>query len=160
MHPLLYLANTTQAQTFIASTSSGTLYRLMLVPLGGKLQLTTHAFARPTSSLSLTRIYTSFFSSSSSSSKVCEPGNVNAVTVGRTTADDGKDIWALVDTRIQKWELKAEGWEDLLMDIDVSRQIIVNLRHVLNATETDDAKFDLELLDVAVDGYVYLISFS
>ena len=82
------------------------------------------------------------------------------MTVGRTTADDGKDIWALVDTRIQKWELKAEGWEDLLMDIDVSRQIIVNLRHVLNATETDDAKFDLELLDVAVDGYVYLISFS
>ncbi|KAF8921233.1 hypothetical protein CPB85DRAFT_1428242 [Mucidula mucida] len=150
------------AQTFIASTSSGTLYRLMLVPLGGKLQLTTHAFARPSSALSLTRIYTSIFAPGSAST-VSEPGNVNAVAVGRSTADGGKDVWALVDTRIQKWELKPEGWEDLLVDEELSALIARILRGKLNVREQDDARLDLEFLDIAINNagmLVLLVSYA
>lgn len=143
-----------QAQTFIASTSSGTLYRLMLVPLGGKLQLTTHAFARPPSALSLTRIYTSFFAPTSSA-VISEPGNVNAVAVGRSTADGGKDVWTLVDTRIQKWELKAEGWEDLLVDEELSALFCKAIRRNLGVTESDDTRLDLEFLDIAINRYAH-----
>lgn len=125
----------------------------MLVPLGGKLQLTTHAFARPSSALSLTRIYTSIFAPGSAST-VSEPGNVNAVAVGRSTADGGKDVWALVDTRIQKWELKPEGWEDLLVDEELSALIARILRGKLNVREQDDARLDLEFLDIAINKYV------
>ncbi len=83
-----------------------------------------------------------------------EPGNVNAVAVGRSTADGGKDVWALVDTRIQKWELKPEGWEDLLVDEELSALIARILRGKLNVREQDDARLDLEFLDIAINKYV------
>ncbi|KAK0450161.1 Non-repetitive/WGA-negative nucleoporin C-terminal-domain-containing protein [Armillaria borealis] len=139
-------------QTYIASTTSGVLFRLMVTSSGGNLRLTSHAFARPTSSLSLTRLYSSFFASSGSKTPLAsEPGNVSAVALGRETVDGG-EIWALIDTRIQLWELKAEGWEDIVRDDEVSEIIRVALRDTFGSSvEQDDANMDLELLDIAVD---------
>ncbi|KAK0193758.1 Non-repetitive/WGA-negative nucleoporin C-terminal-domain-containing protein [Armillaria mellea] len=139
-------------QTYIASTTSGVLFRLMLTSSGGNLRLTSHAFARPTSSLSLTRLYSSFFASSGSRTPLAsEPGNVSAVALGRETVDGG-EIWALIDTRIQLWELKAEGWEDIVRDDEVSEIIRAALRDTFGSSvEQDDANMDLELLDMAVD---------
>ncbi|KAK0500496.1 hypothetical protein EDD18DRAFT_1307884 [Armillaria luteobubalina] len=139
-------------QTYIASTTSGVLFRLMVTSSGGNLRLTSHAFARPTSSLSLTRLYSSFFPSSGSKTPLAsEPGNVSAVALGRETVDGG-EIWALIDTRIQLWELKAEGWEDIIRDDEVSEIIRAALRDTFGSSvEQDDANLDLELLDIAVD---------
>ncbi|PBL03649.1 hypothetical protein ARMGADRAFT_1095393 [Armillaria gallica] len=139
-------------QTYIASTTSGVLFRLMLTSSGGNLRLTSHAFARPTSSLSLTRLYSSFFASSGSKTPLAsEPGNVSAVALGHETVDGG-EIWALIDTRIQLWELKAEGWEDIVRDDEVSEIIRAALRDTFGSSvEQDDANMDLELLDIAVD---------
>ncbi|KAK0485184.1 Non-repetitive/WGA-negative nucleoporin C-terminal-domain-containing protein [Armillaria novae-zelandiae] len=151
-------------QTYIASTTSGVLFRLMVTSSGGNLRLTSHAFARPTSSLSLTRLYSSLFPSSGpKTSLASEPGNVSAVALGRETVDGG-EIWALIDTRIQLWELKAEGWEDIVRDDDVSEIIRVALRNTFGSSvEQDNANLDLELLDIAVDrqgSLVVLLSYA
>ncbi|KAK0204765.1 hypothetical protein DFS33DRAFT_1322617 [Desarmillaria ectypa] len=139
-------------QTYIASTTSGVLFRLMLISSGGNLHLTSHVFARPASSLSLTRLYSSFFASSGSKTPlVSEPGNISALALGHATVDGG-EIWALIDTRIQLWELKAEGWEDIVRDDEVSEIIRAALRDTFGSSvEQDDANMDLELLDIAVD---------
>ncbi|KAG7451103.1 uncharacterized protein BT62DRAFT_882814 [Guyanagaster necrorhizus] len=139
-------------QTYIASTTSGVLFRLMLTSSGGNLHLTSHAFARPTSSLSLTRLYSSFFASSGSKAPlVSEPGNISALALGRATVDGG-EVWALIDTRIQLWELKAEGWEDIVRDDEVSEIIRAALRDAFGSSVAqDDANMDLELLDIAID---------
>ncbi|KAK0469814.1 Non-repetitive/WGA-negative nucleoporin C-terminal-domain-containing protein [Desarmillaria tabescens] len=139
-------------QTYIASTTSGVLFRLTLTYSGGNLRLASHTFARPASSLSLSRLYSSFFVSSGSKTPlISEPGNISALALGRATVDGG-EIWALIDTRIQLWELKAEGWEDIIRDDEVSEIIRAALRDAFgNSVEQDDANVDLELLDIAVD---------
>ncbi|KAG9318812.1 Non-repetitive/WGA-negative nucleoporin C-terminal-domain-containing protein [Chiua virens] len=99
------------AYAYLAATSIGRIFRLGITSQGGKHTLTARLFALPTlsSSLSLTRL---LGWSAPSAAVRPEPGNVVAL------ASFGNDMFALVDTRIQKWTL---GTEELKNEVDVAQ---------------------------------------
>ncbi|KAG6851014.1 hypothetical protein H0H93_004501 [Arthromyces matolae] len=153
------------AQTYIASTTAGNLFRLTLTASGGKHHLISHAFARPSQTLSLSRLLPSIFSSGSTPTiPYSHSKNVSAIALGPKTGTGGREIWAIVDTRLQRWLLSSEGWEQLLLDGDVSGTLTAAARKFFGArVDADDQKIDLELLDLAVDGsagLVMLISYA
>ncbi|KAF9464745.1 hypothetical protein BDZ94DRAFT_1161306 [Collybia nuda] len=153
-------------QTYILSTSHGTLFRLILTSSGGKYHLTYHSFARPSHSLSFSRLLPSIFSSSTSVPTVSttHSRNVNAVALGPQTSTGGREVWALVDTHVQKWDMKSEGWEELIIDENLSSILISTLRDSFGRSVSgDDKHIDLELLDLAINGngmLVILISYA
>lgn len=131
-------------QTFVASTSVGRLFRLTLSTSGGRYHFTARLFSRTQSSLSLSRFLPSLWSSQASQA---EAGNIAAIALGAKT-NLGVDIWALVDSRVQRWHVAAEGWEELTLQEDVG----VVLRQAIQDTlRAPSAYLDLELLDLAVD---------
>ncbi|KAF7294905.1 Methyltransferase type 11 [Mycena indigotica] len=139
-------------QTYILSTSSGLLFRLVLTSTGGKHHLTLHAFSRPATGLSLSRLIP-FFSPASLHSNRINPelGNINSIVLGGPTPTGGRELWALVETRVQRWEIRPEGWEEPLLDQDISTISRAALRQSLANVEDDDARLDLEFVDLTVD---------
>ena len=145
LYPLTFL----QPQTFVTSTSVGRLFRLTLSTSGGRYHLTARHFSRTQSSLSLSRFLPSIWSSQPSQA---EAGNIAAIALGAKT-NLGIDIWALVESRVQRWHVAAEGWEELTLQEDVG----VVLRHAIHDTlRAPSTYLDLELLDLAVDRLVPL----
>ncbi|KAI0273769.1 Non-repetitive/WGA-negative nucleoporin C-terminal-domain-containing protein [Gloeopeniophorella convolvens] len=131
-------------QTFVASTSTGHLFRLTLTTSGGKYHFTSRLFSRPQSSLSLSRFLPSLWSTPGMQP---ESGNIAAVALGAKT-NTGSDIWALVDSRIQKWNIAAEGWEEIVLQEDIAAVV----RPAIQSTIRPQSGYlDLELLDLGVD---------
>ncbi|KAH9043103.1 hypothetical protein EDB85DRAFT_1855669 [Lactarius pseudohatsudake] len=131
-------------QTFVVSTSLGRLFRLTLTTSGGRYHLTSRIFSRPQSSLSLSRFLPSLWSSPTSQVEV---GNIAAVALG-TKSNLGTDIWALVESRVQRWNIAAEGWEEFALQEDIATVI----QPAIQSTLRSPSKYlDLELLDLAVD---------
>lgn len=138
-----------QAQTYIASTSIGRLFRLVLTSTGGKHHVTSHPFSRSTgNSLSLTSLIPGLWSSPSG--LVPQSGNANAVAIGEPS-----EVWALVDTRLQKWTMSLEGWEEVIFDEDLAGIIAPAVRDAFYTAPHDS--LDLELLDLAIERYARLI---
>ena len=149
----LCLLKNLQPQTFVASTSTGRLFRLTLTTSGGKYHLTSRLFSRMQSSLSLSRFLPSLWSSPTSQA---EAGNIAAIALGAKT-NFGTDIWALVESRVQKWNVAAEGFEELTLQDDIG----VVLRQAIQDTLPPPSTYlDLELLDLAVDRLVSLFASS
>ena len=97
----------------------------------------------------MSRFFPSLWSSQASQA---EAGNVAAIALGAKT-NLGVDIWALVESRVQRWHVAAEGWEELTLQEDVG----VVLRQAIQDTlRAPSAYLDLELLDLAVDRLVPL----
>ncbi|RPD66182.1 hypothetical protein L227DRAFT_539315 [Lentinus tigrinus ALCF2SS1-6] len=148
-------------QTYIISTSVGRLFRLSLTSSGGKYHLSNHVFSRPSSSLSLTRLLPGFWSV-----QELQPqrGNINAVAICDLTRDaSGRVVWALVDTRLQQWNMSIEGWEELLLEEDIGEQTRLAVREHFPNAPRDDVELDLELLDLKMQGpndMVLLVSFA
>ncbi|OCH94941.1 hypothetical protein OBBRIDRAFT_788678 [Obba rivulosa] len=141
--------------TYIVSTSEGRLARLVVTSTGGKYHLAAHVFSRPTSPLSLSRLFPSFWTLPSLQPQA---GNVNAVALGETYADaSGRDLWALVDNRIQRWNLSVEGWEELLLEEDISAITRTAIRRNFSSAPEDDMDLDLELLDLKVESSTTLL---
>ncbi|KAF8077905.1 hypothetical protein FPV67DRAFT_1405325 [Lyophyllum atratum] len=151
-------------QTYVASTTTGKLFRLTLALSGGKHHLTSHIFARPSQSLSLSRLLPSIFSSASTPSVTAGLSrNVSALAFGARTPTGGKEVWALVDTRLQRWSMSPEGWEELLLEGDISVILSSAIRKTFGSrVDDDDKQVDLELLDLAVDDdkLVVLLSYA
>lgn len=76
-----------------------------------------------------------------------EPGNIAAVALG-TKSNLGTDIWALVESRVQKWNVAAEGWEEFVSQEDIAAAIQPAIQNTLRSPPK---YLDLELLDLAVD---------
>ncbi|KAJ4487908.1 hypothetical protein J3R30DRAFT_3654300 [Lentinula aciculospora] len=152
-------------QTYVVSTTFGSVYKLVLTSTGGKYHLTSHPFSKPSPSLSLSRLIP-FFSSSSSTTVqvVSEPGNISAIALGAQTTDGSQEIWVLINQRVQRWAMQLEGWEEVLQDGDVDDVIRSAVRKTFgDSVEKDDAKLDLELLDLVVDSaskLVILVSYA
>ncbi|KAH7871806.1 uncharacterized protein C8R40DRAFT_532912 [Lentinula edodes] len=153
-------------QTYVVSTTSGSLYKLVLTSTGGKYHLTSHPFSKPSKSLSLSRLIP-FLSSSSSTTTthvVSEPGNISAISLGHQTIDGGRDIWVLINSRVQRWVMKLDGWEELIQDEDIADLIRNAVRKTFgDSIEKVDAKLDLELVDLVVDStskLVILVSYA
>jgi nuclear pore complex protein Nup133 len=79
-----------------------------------------------------------------------ESGYVNAVALGLETTL-AKEIWALVDTRLQKWNMVVEGWEDVVVDEDVANIVRPAIRNAFPSAPSDDSALDLELIDLALE---------
>ncbi|KAJ7582654.1 hypothetical protein C8J56DRAFT_955381 [Mycena floridula] len=156
------------SQSYIASTSFGLLFRLALTAAGGKHQLAVQPFSRPVQAKSFTRLFPSLFSQASVSlSSTPEPGNISSVALGPRNAAGGRELWALVDSRLQKWDMKPEGWEELVMDEDIIEIVRSALRDSVAGIERDNSKLDLELVDLATEvadlgdvGLVILASYA
>ena len=128
------------------STSLGRLFRLTLTTAGGRYHLTSRIFSRPQSSLSLSRFLPSLWSSSTTQ---VEAGNIAAVALG-TKSNLGTDIWALVESRVQRWNVAAEGWEEFVSQEDIAAAIQPAIQNTLRAPPK---YLDLELLDLVVDRF-------
>ncbi|KAF8636731.1 hypothetical protein AX17_003534 [Amanita inopinata Kibby_2008] len=138
--------------TFIASTTTGSLYRITLTSSGGDEQLKFHLFSRPQTSMSFSRLIPSLFSYASTP-KLPDPGIINSIALGAKTLLGGREVWILIETRVQKWNLNPEAWEELLFDIPVYDLLSSSLQATSGSSErmpTD--QLDLELLDLAIDG--------
>lgn len=145
-----------QAQIYVATTSTGRLFRLIITSSGGKIHLNSHIFARPAPSLTLTNFLPSLWSSAPSLQP--EIGNISAVALGETKAT-GKEIWALVDTRVQKWNMSVEGWEEVMLDVDVGGLLRGAIRGNFDSAPEDNIELDLELVDIAVERCGFITAF-
>ncbi|KIM87137.1 hypothetical protein PILCRDRAFT_64451 [Piloderma croceum F 1598] len=158
-----YISNFIRAdpQTYIATTSTGRLFRLTLTSSGGKNHLTPHVFSRPLPSLTLANFLPSLFSSPPTFQP--DSGNVSAVALGEKTLAGGKEVWALVDTRVQKWSMSVEGWEEVVLDMEVAGLLRRGVRDIFEGVPGDDSELDLELVDIAVESsgnLVILVSYA
>ena len=139
-----------KSRTYIASTSFGQLWRLTLTASGGGHNLTFYRFGRPQSGIFLARLLPNLWATPKITPR---PGYVNSVTLGHVSADGmAQDVWAIVDWRIQKWNMTFEGWEELLFEIDVSDITCAAIREAFPTAPVDDAELNLELLDLKLDG--------
>ncbi|KIM49090.1 hypothetical protein M413DRAFT_95576 [Hebeloma cylindrosporum] len=140
-------------QTFILSTSYGSLYRFVLTSAGGKYHLATRRFARPTPLNSFSRLLPSFLSppaSSSSFDNKDKSKHIHAVVLGLQSASGDREVWALANGHIQQWSMKSEGWEDHLLDLDLSPLLSEQVQKSLVPKGSDNTCHDLELSDLAV----------
>ncbi|KAF9227508.1 hypothetical protein BS17DRAFT_746046 [Gyrodon lividus] len=98
------------AYVYLAATSTGRIFRLGITSQGGKHTLTMRLFAPPlpSSSLSLTRLL-----GWSAPSPAARPESGNVVAL----VSSGNDMYALVETRIQKWTLDSE---ELRGEVDIA----------------------------------------
>ncbi len=136
-----------QPQTYILSTSLGRLFRLVLTASGGKYRVSSHSFNRPPPTLSFSRLLPSFLVTPN---LAAEGGNISAVVLSDRPQDSsGGDVWALIDLRLQKWDMSIEGWEELTFDEDISTLIAPEIQARFNVS--DDTEIDLELLDLSVN---------
>lgn len=119
---------------YLVATSTGRIFRLGITSLGGKHTVTVRLFAPPTasSSLSLSRL---LGWSAPSPAVRPEAGNIVAL------ASSGNNMFALVETRIQKWTL---GTEELKGETDVAEVV----REAIGGGIGID---DLEGIDLAVE---------
>lgn len=102
--------------------------------------------------LSLSRLLPAFLSSPDTQ---VESGNINAIALhDRPTDPTGRDVWTLIDFRIQRWNMSTEGWEELILDEDVSTLIAPEVQtKFASSTSQIQADLDLELLDLQVVRY-------
>ncbi|KAG6814378.1 hypothetical protein H0H92_010964 [Tricholoma furcatifolium] len=149
-------------QTYVVSTTAGNLFRLTLTSSGGKYHLSSHVFSRPSQSLSLSRLLPSFFSSTpASGASFSHSKNISSVALGPKTGAGGREVWAIVDTRFQRWSMSPEGWEQLLLEEDMLGILSAALRKTFGPrVDADDQKLDLELLDLAVDNQTFAVLMS
>ncbi|KIK91679.1 hypothetical protein PAXRUDRAFT_830622 [Paxillus rubicundulus Ve08.2h10] len=105
------------AYSYLAATSTGRIFRLGIASQGGKHTLTMRLFSPPpaSSSLLLTRL---LGWSAPSPAVRPEPGNVVALV------SSGNDMYALVETRIQRWTLDTEELRGEADITDVVREAI------------------------------------
>ncbi|KAF8654069.1 hypothetical protein AX16_003602 [Volvariella volvacea WC 439] len=151
-------------QTYIASTSLGNLFLLNLTSAGGKFHIAHRKFSHSARGLSISRLLPSFITGAGSSRSDLEPGNISAIALGSSNALGGRGVWALVDTRLQLWDMRADGWAELVHDTDVLAQLRGEIRETYGESlPEDDAQLDLEFLDLAVDSegqLVVLLSYA
>ncbi|KAI0831351.1 hypothetical protein BC628DRAFT_1311430 [Trametes gibbosa] len=147
------------SQTFIASTTAGRLFRLVVTSSGGKYHLSFHPFGRPQSSLS--RLLPSFWSGPEQQP---QPGFISAVAVEELARGaTGRLVWALVDLRLQQWNMSIEGWETLEIEEDIGERTRTAVREHFPGAPESDVELDLELLDLKLqesDDMVMLVSWA
>lgn len=136
------------AYGYLATTSTGRIFRLVITSQAGKHTLTARLFSpQPSSSsLSLTRLFGIGWSTPAPAPRP-EPGNVV------TLVSSGSVIFALVEMRIQKWALSSE---ELIKETDVGEVI-------REAIASGVGIEDLEGIDLVVESentLVLLVSYA
>ena len=65
----------------------------------------------------------------------------------------GRVIWALVDTRLQQWNMSIESWEELLLEEDLGEQVRNAVWEQFPSAPREEVELDLELLDLKTQGF-------
>ena len=112
--------------------------------MGGRNHLTAQLFSRPQGGLSLSNLIPNLWSSPTGLVPI--RGNASAVTLGARTPTT-TDVWVLVETRVQKWTMSSEGWEEAVLDQDIGGLIRPAIHAAFPSAPSDDSSLDLELLD-------------
>lgn len=95
-------------------------------------------------------------------------GHVIALTRG-TITHAGAEVWSLVvDSRLQRWNISAEGWENLLLDQDIGAILRPAIRDAIPSAPYQDNLLDLELVNLALEdptlptsgAFVVLVSYA
>jgi nuclear pore complex protein Nup133 len=136
---------TPQPHTYIAATSQGRILRLALTIVGGRTHLTARAFAKPQTGL-VARLLPSIWNTGATLPTDTEA--TNALVLGSGLG--GRHVWALHETRIQRWDLSDAGWEEIVLDEDVTGLVKEALRGAFATAPVDDSQLGLELLDLAI----------
>jgi nuclear pore complex protein Nup133 len=76
---------------------------------------------------------------------------VSSIALGKLSTTGEREVWVLVNERIQKWELKPEGWEELLLDRNVVGLLKSAVKDKFKISEEDDQSMDFELIDLAFE---------
>lgn len=63
----------------------------------------------------------------------------------------------LIDTRLQKWNMSTEGWEEVLLDVEIAVLVRAAVRETFDGISSDDSELDLELVDIAIERWVLFI---
>ena len=137
-----------KALTFTISTSFGRLYRLVLSSTSGKSHLNLRAFARPVGSSPFSRLLPSFLYSASTASHENKDRTkyIHAVALGLQSSTGDRDVWVLANGHIQHWNMKAEGWEELVLDCNLIALLSDEVIKTFKLTYCQD----LELSDLSV----------
>ncbi|KAG2020222.1 methyltransferase type 11 [Coprinopsis cinerea AmutBmut pab1-1] len=149
------------SQLFVASTSQGALYRLVLTSTGGKYHLSSRIFSRPPVARGLSSFLPSFLGSSSS--VLNDDANstyIRSIAVTPPSDTGERSVWVLGEENIQQWIMRPDGWEEKAIDENVSESIKIVLEDLPSAP---DGNLDLELLDLAIDDtgkFILLVSYS
>ena len=127
------------AQTYIAGTSEGRLFRLVSTSAGGRPHLAARLFSRP-------RALTRLLSFWPTAAEPAAPGPVAAIAL------QGRDVWALGSQRAQQWALGTDGWEELTREHDLAALIGPALSESTGKEDVaEEIDLDLELLEIAVE---------
>lgn len=63
-----------------------------------------------------------------------------------------------MDTRVQKWHMSVEGWEEVVLEEEVSDLLRGAIRDKFTGAPVDDSELDLELVDIAMERYLRSLS--
>jgi len=88
--------------------------------------------------------------------------HIHAVALGLQSSHGDRDVWALANGRVQQWNMRFEGWEELVLDHDLIELLSGEVEKKFDVGNRDPSQ-DLELSDLAVfnDGNIaVLISYS
>jgi len=72
--------------------------------------------------------------------------HIHAVALGPQSSSGDWDVWVLANGQIQHWNMKALGWEELVLDYN----LIPLLSHEVSKTFRLTDCQDLELSDLSV----------
>ncbi|KAI5890655.1 uncharacterized protein SCHCODRAFT_02632498 [Schizophyllum commune H4-8] len=153
----------THPQTFVASTTQGQFFKIIHTAVGGKHHITVQTFSRPAQS-SFARFTSLLLATQTEGILIPETGPIASVALGRDSSSGGQDIWALVGSHIQRWDMKPDGWEEALLDADVLELICDALRERFGAAIPDLSRdLGLECNDVQMDSegkLIVLVSYT
>ncbi len=71
------------------------------------------------------------------------------MALGPQAANGDRQIWALANGRVQLWNMKFEGWEDLILEHDLVEILSEEVAKKFDVGDRDPRQ-DLELSDLAV----------
>ena len=146
-----------QPQTFVASTTQGQFFKIVHTAVGGKHHLTVQPFSRPAQS-SFARFTSLLLATQTEGILIPETGPIASVALGRDSPSGGQDVWALVGSHIQRWDMKPDGWEEALLDADVLEPICDALRERFGSAIPDLSRdLGLECNDVQMDRCVCVL---
>lgn len=113
--------------------------------------MTCRGFARPSTQSSFSRLIPSFFSSGpgSTSEAKDKSKHIHAVALGLQSPNGDRDVWALANGHVQQWNMRFEGWEDLILDYDLIALLSQEVERKFDVGNRDPSQ-DLELSDLAV----------
>ena len=80
--------------------------------------------------------------------------HIHAVALGLQSSASNRDVWVLANEHIQHWNMKTEGWEELVADYNLIALLSDEISKTFNLIDCRD----LELSDLSMLKSVIAVS--